>query len=57
MWKISGELTGGMPDPENPDVWKECIEVKYARTKIGLKIKTFHMKLFYDRVYAEKIKK
>lgn len=56
MWKITGELSGGMPDPSDPNVWKECIEVKYAHTRIGLKVKTMHMKLFYDHVTVQKIK-
>ena len=56
MWKITGELSGGMPSAYDGE-WVEYKKTVYARTKIGLALKSFYMKLFYDWVEIEEVKK
>ena len=50
MYKIEGTLIGGFPDPENPEHYVDYSKVLYARTQIGLSLKTLYLKLFFDWV-------
>ena len=57
MYKIKGELSGGMPSQYNEGEWEEYVKIIYARTRIGLVLKSFYMKLFYDWVVVSEVDK